>query len=231
MIILDSDYASMYKQLLEEKDRVHYWVEKGAKKVWKQFKQSKTLPVFANSIITMSKTNNQYLLWYYAMTRAEFEHETCFAGQTLITNDSNGNKVAVVMKTLTDTNDRNKCVDSIQIFSGHFFSRYRQRYPYMKDLSTIDLMTSFFGRNGGYLMEVEYEKFTLEKDRVPFGSAWGLDDGVSLAMKRWIEISPSKKILVVRHNTFLTRNELKEDQLAVLPSQDDMRSRLVHHYK
>lgn len=229
MILCDTDYADIYRQMSVEKAKVEYWKFKDSKKVLRSFKHSPTVPVFHYEIKTMPDTNNKYLFWYYALTRAECEREVCYAGAVLLLNDQNGKRVAICLKTLSEMNYPDTEIDSLQIYSGHFFSRYKTRYPYLEDTDPIGLMVQFFGRNGGYMCEVDYNEFCLEKDRKAHGSAWGMDDGVTLASKEWIDVG-NTKIFVTKHHTFLSRKELKPDQLAVLPSQDEMRSRLIHHY-
>lgn len=229
MILYDEDYANIYRQMSEEKIKVEYWKTKNTKKILKQFKRSPTVPVFYHEIRTMPDTNNKYLLWYYASTRNECEKETCYAGAVLLLDDKDGKRIAICLKTLSEMNHPDWNIDSLQIFSGHFFSRYKQRYPSLKDTDPIGLMVQFFGRNGGYMYEVDYNEFTLEKSRKPHGSAWGMDDGVTFASKKWIDIG-STKIFVTKHHTFLSRKELKPNQLAVLPSQSEVRAKLIHHY-
>lgn len=229
MILYDTDYANIYRQMLAERDKVEYWRQRNKKKVLKLFKQSPTVPVFYHEIRTMPDTNNRYLFWYYAMTKNETEHESCFAGAVLLLNNNKGQRVAITLKTFSDVSIPNRTVDSLQIFSSHFFSRYRERYTYLEPSDSIKLLVQFFGRNGGYMMEVDYNDFVLEKNRKANGSAWGMDDGVTLASKEWIDVD-GKRIFITRHHTFLSRNELKPDQQAVLPSQDNMRSRLIHHF-
>jgi len=229
MILYDTDYSTIYKQMSAEREKVEYWKQKNAKKVLKQFRDSPEVPIFYHEIRTMPTTNNKYLLWYYAMTRDECEEGLCYAGAVLLLHDKQGKRVAICLKTLSEMNSINAIVDTLQIFSGHFFSRYKERYPYLKEQDPISVMVQFFGRNGGYMNEVNYNDFTLEKDRKEGGSAWGMDDGVTLATKNWIEVD-NKKIFVARHHTFLSRKELKPDQAAVLPSQEEMRARLLHHF-
>lgn len=229
MILYDTDYADIYRQMSAEREKVEYWKIKGSKKILKEFKKSPTVPVFHHEIRTMPDTHNKYLFWYYAMTRAECDHETCFAGAVLLMNDKHGKRVAICLKTMSEMDYPDLDIDSLQIFSGHFFSRYKERYTYLQDSNTITLMVQFFGRNGGYMAEVDYNEFTLEKNRKAHGSAWGMDDGVTIASKEWVDVD-GKKIFVTKHHTFLSRKELKPDQLAVLPSQEQMRSRLVHHF-
>lgn len=229
MILYDSNYADIYRQMAAERDKVEYWRQKNSKKILKMFKRSPTVPVYYHEIRTMPDTHNKYLFWYYAMNRNETENETCYAGAVLLLDDNKGKRVAIVLKTMSEVNNPDFDVDSLQIYSGHFFSRYKERYDYLESKDPIECMVQFFGRNGGYMAEVDYNEFVLEKNRKPNGSAWGMDDGVTLASKEWIDVG-YKKIFLAKHHTFLSRKELKPDQLKVLPSQYAMRSMLTHHF-
>lgn len=231
MILYSDDYAEIYRQMSEEEDTIAYWTRKYSKRILKDFKRSPKVPVWTYKIVTMPRTLNRYLLFYYALTRLECIHETCFAGAVLLLDDDKGRPVALQLKHFTDTDDRDIHVESLQIYTGHFFSRYKERYNWQDQLSRYELMTTFFGRNAGYLMEVDYNKFVLQKDRIPNGTAFGMDDGVSLATKEWITLDSGKEIFITKHNTFLSRKHLKEDQTAILPSQDAMRAKLLTHFQ
>lgn len=222
MILCTDNYQRIYEQMRDERDRTRYYLQKNSKKMERLLRDAKRAPVCYCETITMPKTGNTYLLYYYSLTMNEIMSGSCWSGAPLIMNDQDGHRVAIMLRSMTERDTKTKeetPYDSLQVYSGHFFSRFRERMNISSSISTNELIAAFFGRNEGYFAELEYDKIVLEKNRHKGNSAFGIDDGVTLA-----EVSRLDSGLVVfKHNTFLSRMELKASQEAATPSQDAMR--------
>ena len=215
----------------DEKEQINYYILKNAKKVQKEFYYSQKLPCWIYKTITLPKTNNTYLIYYYAMNRRECDTGSCFIGSVLLLNDNEGRRWAIALRTFREIKKNLGIIDSLQIFTGHFFSRYKERYPYMKDLPTLDLIATFFGRNGGYFAELDYDELVLKKNRQENGSAWGVDDGITLGINSNTELPNGKLLYVTQHNTFISREMLKENQASSVLSKEGMRAMCLNHFK
>lgn len=223
MILSTDNYKRIYEQLLDEQVKVHYYLQKNANKMNKQLRSAKSIPVWYCETITMPKTNNTYLLYYYAATKGEVITGSCWSGAPLLINDENGHRVAVMLRKMTESDPRAKTETkymSLQVYSGHFFSRYRERMNLSASLSSNDVITAYFGRNEGYFSELDYDKIVLEKNRHKGNSAFGIDDGVTLAEVTRLDGG----LVVFKHNTFLSRSELKDSQEEATPSREMMRT-------
>lgn len=222
MILSTDNYRRIYDQLMDEREKVRYYLRKNTKKMDRLLRDAESVPVWYCETITMPRTNNTYLLYYYAATIGEVMTGSCWSGAPLIMNDENGHRVAIMLRGMAEknpiTNSETKYM-SLQVYSGHFFSRYRERMGLSDKLSTNEVITAYFGRNEGYFAELDYEKIVLEKNRHKGNSAFGIDDGVTLAEVTRLDGG----LVVFKHNTFLSRRELKDSQYDATPSKDTMR--------
>ena len=222
MILSTDNYQRIYEQLRDEREAVRYHLRKNEKYMEKRMRSARTVPVWCCDTITMPKTGNTYLLYYYALTWNEIRGGTCWSGAPLLVNDENGHRVAIMLRHMMERDTETKeeiPYDTLQVYSGHFFSRYRERMGLSDKLSTNEVITAYFGRNEGYFAELDYEKIVLEKNRHKGNSAFGIDDGVTLAEVTRLDGG----LVVFKHNTFLSRRELKDNQYDATPSKDTMR--------
>ena len=222
MILSTDNYQRIYEQMLSERERTRYYLQKNSKKMDQMLCSAKSVPVWYCETITMPKTNNTYLLYYYAATKGEVITRSCWSGAPLLINDENGHRVAVMLRKMTESDPMAKTETkymSLQVYYGHFFSRYRERMKLPDSLSTNEVITAYFGRNEGYFAELDYDKIVLEKNRHKGNSAFAIDDGVTLAEVTRLDSG----LVVFKHNTFLSRRELKDSQEDATPSKENMR--------
>lgn len=223
MILSTDNYQRIYDQLRNEREAVRYHLRKNEKYMEKRMRSARSVPVWCCDTITMPKTGNTYLLYYYALTWNEIRGGTCWNGAPLLVNDENGHRVAIMLRHMMERDTETKeemSYDTLQVYSGHFFSRYRERMGLPDRLSTNDVIATFFGRNEGYFAELDYDEFILEKNRHKGNRVYGVDDGVTLAEVTVLDSG----VRVFKHNTFLSRNELKGQQVCATPSQDRLRA-------
>jgi len=235
MILFDDNYEKIYKLMMEENEQVHYYMQKFSKKLKKKYTEHPELPIWHYELVTLPKSNNTYLIYYYSMTYKEIIHDSYYCGSVLLLNGNDGQRLAVGLRKMSMKgeampDDVKYLVFSLQIFTGHFLSRYRERMKFPDSMSTYDVIASFFGRCGGYFSELPYDDIVLKKNRSKGNSAWGVDDGVTLATKTILNVD-NYPVMVVKHNTFLAREFLKANQEKNTPTQEEMRMQCMHHFK
>lgn len=227
MILCTDDYPRIFEQMQDEREKVRYYLHKNRKKIDKKLRQTRTVPVWHCETLTMPKTRNTYLLYYYAMTWKEVMHGECFVGAPLLLTDNDGHRIAILHRKMRAHGPGvDETLEELQVYSGHFFSRYKERMHLDRNLTPNEVIATFFGRNGGYFAKLPYDQMVLEKNRSKSNCAWGIDDGVTLA-----EETDMGRFLVVKHKTFLSRAELKPGQDDATPSQYDMRAACLIHHK
>lgn len=231
MILSTDNYEEIYRQMKREKEKVDYYLHKEKDKVFKKFNKDAKAPDVYYKTITMQESKNKYLLYYYAMTYNEVRNNACFFGSLLMLNDNDGNLLTVGLRRIhvTDENFKN-CTNrlhSLYMFTGHFYSRYRERFL-KTDVPTLELVATFSGRNMGYFNKLDYENMILDKNKQKDGAIYGLDDGLSIANEKVLDID-NCPVLVLKNKTFLSRDILKENQEKLSPSQAEMRAQLLNH--
>ena len=226
MILSTDNYQRIYDQLRDEREAVRYYLQKNEKHIEKRMCSARSVPVWYCGTITMPKTSNTYLLYYYAANWNEVKSGSYWRGAPLLINDENGHRVAIMLRAMSERDTATKtemAYDTLQVYSGHFFSRYRERMSLPDSLTTNDVIAFYFGRNEGYFAELHYDQIVLEQNRYKGNKAYGIDDGVTLA-----EVSVlDSGVRVFQHKTFLSRNELKGNQVAATPSQDKLRTAMM----
>ena len=231
MIIYDEDYTRLYKQMRDERERVEYYLRKGQKKALRTLSETPA-PCYYYEKVKFSDTNNTYLLYYYCRNEYNRKHGTCIYGNILMTNTRDGKRIAVRLMTISEKTGRVKGKrDTLQIFTGHFFSRYRERFFSDDSKSTDEMITIFAGRNLGYMYELPYKDMVLEKNQTEKGCVWAMDDGFSFGENEWMDMGVYGKVLVVNHKTYLSEDDLKDDQWENVLPVEIMRQFAVNHYK
>ena len=230
MILYDTDYAEIYRQMSAEREKAKYYSQKYSREAIRKFERHR-LPCEHHVIQTMPASRNTYMHYYYAAKEAEVRDNCIFFGNLLLVNDMYGKQYAIRLMSVSILAGAVSVgtADSLNIFTGHFLSRYRERFSYLKDVPSHELIASFAGRNLGYIHPLDYKEFVLEENRQENGAAWGIDDGVSLGQS-WLEEIDGTPVIINLHKTFLGRHILNDRQRETAPSQEEMRSSLMNHF-
>lgn len=231
MIVYDEDFRTLYMQMWAERERVDYYLKKCQKRALRYLAVHKA-PCQYTETITFPDTKNTYLLYYHCSTEAERRSGSCFWGNMLLLNGRDGHRIVVRLMTVAERSGKIQGTrDTLQVFTGHFFSRYRERFSGAGGPQSAEFIASFAGRNMGYMYQLDYEKMVLPENRTENGCVWGIDDGFSFGENFWLDMGTYGKVLVVKHKTFLAERDLKDDQWAQTLPVELMRSMLVNHFK
>lgn len=223
MKLTQEDYNRIYREICEDRQTVEYHIQKNKKKLNYELRRKHSLPVWYCERISLPKSGNEYLIYYYAASKAEVDADQCFAGAPLMMEDG----TAMLLRKMTIRIQDCKCdCTGLKIYSRHFFDRYKQRMNLPEHMPMDEVVATYFGRNGGYAVNLSYKDMVLEKNRWKGNSAWAVEDGVALS-----EIMPiSDDVMVFQHNTFLSRKDLKENQKDATPLPTEMRNLCLKHF-
>lgn len=231
MIIYDEDFKTIYRQMHDERERVDYYLKKCQKRALRYLASHKA-PCQYTETVTFPDSKNTYLLYYQCTTELERRSGSCFFGNMLLLNDKDGHRIAIRLLTFSERSGKlTGKYDSLQVFNGHFFSRYRERFSCLGGLQSTEFIAAFAGRNMGYMYQLDYEKMVLPENKTPNGCVWGVEDGFLFGENHWEDMGVYGKVLVVKHKTFLSEQDLKDDQYAETLPVDVMRSMLINHFK
>ena len=82
MILYDTDYAEIYRQMSAEREKAKYNSQKHSREAIRKFERHR-LPCEHHVIQTMPATHNTYMHYYYAAKEAEVRDNSVFFGNLL----------------------------------------------------------------------------------------------------------------------------------------------------
>lgn len=217
MILADNDYVAIINQIKDDMEKVLYYVNKEDAKALRMFKKEHKYPQWTYSIITLPDSHNQYLIWFYALNKKEVQDNYFWGGSCLLVNDKDGKRIVYRYRPQKDT-DTGEVIESLQVYNGHFFSRYKERMKLPDNLNTFDVMTTFFGRNAMYFYGLNNDKVMKKPEKYKDAMAYKIDDGVVFGSETFLPYK-NDKLCVMHINTFLSSNILKQSQKENIPSQ------------
>lgn len=215
MILENTPYKVIIKTMHEEREKVRFFVEKESNKICKMHYRD-SLVYYSTYTHPVSK--NTYMFWGgKIVTPAYFQkigNKNFRAGSCLMINHSSGERSVISLgKKNLGTGE---VVDAMIIYTGHFFSRYRERAGYPSSIPTNELISTYFIRNCEYI-PLDYEQ--VSKRKMDGGVAAQNYDGISLGTECLIE-EDGYKFYVLKNNTFLPKTLLKENQENALMTKE-----------
>ena len=230
MILSDMDYPTIFKQMYEESEKVEYYEKKMLPKV-ASLKSGKYIePYYFYDIVTIGKTNNTYLLYWNISDPQQFYLDGCTAkdkyclhGNVLLIKDDKGQQHAIAYKNYKAVvvNNNTQRMHGLNVYTPHFFSRYRERFEQPAEYTATDLIAVFSARNLNYTYGLDYNEMVLEKDRIKNGYAGAISDGVVLG-EQFFTTAGDKQLFVVKNKTFLGNKNLKKNQSGNVPTKDEI---------
>lgn len=219
MILPKTPYKDIFLAMDREEEKVGFAVRKEEKIAIKKFYKDRPYESLHYKIYEIPSSRNKYLLWFY-IPYGHADGSIYYFGNALIIDESDGGRTYICLRTYQAVyGNYNYKVDSLQIYTGHFFSRYRERNHMPASIPTIELVIRFFGRNQDFMTCLDHKKI-IKKEHNDDASCWQMMEGVSLGNNKIVQINDKKRITVVRHNTFLSQNDLKQSQLeAIMPKE------------
>lgn len=225
MILADDDYLTIARLMKEDREKVLFYIQKEDTKVGKRFAKEYKFPQWSYSFYTVPDSRNTYLIWFYALNKKEVIDNYFWNGSCLLLNSSDGKRYAYCLRPQKDVDTAEK-FDSIQIYSGHFFSRYKERMKLPASLNEYEVMTTFFGRNILYFYGLKSDKVMKKPEKYKDAMAYKIDDGVIFGSEQWLPYK-NGQLLVMNNKTFLSNDILKENQKENMPSQRDARDTVM----
>jgi len=222
MILADNDYVTIVEQMKDDAEKVLYYVNKEDAKALRKFKKERSYPQWTYSLVTLPDSRNQYLLWFYALNKKEVQDNYFWGGSCLLVNDKDGKRIVYRYRPQKDT-DTGDVIESLQVYNGHFFSRYKERMKLSDDLNAYEVMTIFFGRNALYLYGLNNEKVMKKPEKYKDAMAYRIDDGVIFGSESYVPYK-NDELHVMLNNTFLSSDILKQSQKENIPGQIKARS-------
>ena len=233
MLLHDSSYPLILKTLRDEEEKVNFFMQKEEKRVLKDFERRACMalpfPYVYHTVYQMPASKNTYLCWFKVSNKIDLARKICIGDAALILNDNKG-KFSVYGISSYASPDGGKS-PFLYIYTAHFFSRYRERFRWGGSLSTNDLIARFFSRNSRYQFVLDFGKMNLNAEQYKDGSAFQIPDGIAFATAKTIQDDNDKNCDVIRFNTFIGFDQLKDEQSESVYTMDDYKELLAEEVK
>ena len=233
MLLPDASPQTVFKVMLDERDKVQYYIQKEkSKKNIKPLFFTSDNQIYHSKLITIPSSGNRYLIWIY-FRKNLVEVKEVISGSALMMTNFNGTLDYYILENYIRYNpickdlglpqpERSTNFYILSMFTGHFLSRYRERAGIDKKLSAEKLAIHFFSRNMETMVDEKVEKFNGRHKTDDKSKAIAMKDGYSLSESSKIKIHGMPSFEFIKHNTFITEEMLtldqKETQLAKLAS-------------
>ena len=217
MILPDTSYENMYEVLSDEFEKVRYQRTKNLRKKLKEhLKKPASLYQINNKRIcyydyyTVPDSQNKYIYWVYADSLAELVENKYNTDAALIVTNDKGQKNLIVLNKIIDTDGNIR--QRLAIYTGHFFSRYRERMKINPDISSEELMLRYFHKNNVLHIRLNLDKMNPNAGKYKNGYAFRLSEGVAFASEIEFESKYKSKVLVQNYKTFISESQMTEMQ-------------------
>lgn len=204
-------------------------------KIAKQFKKEQRFPSWKLEEYTHQESRNRYLISFYAQTLAEAEHPKI---DYIAFMEEDHQKIVIQWGCWLyrrKGNTESIATRYVGYYSGHFFSRFKERIWDHVNLSYNDLLCRYFSRNSCAIpLELnediqrnfkEYGKLAQYAFRVPDGTCfirhWNEGDETTIGQKDGNFVS------VVLYYTFVNSGLMSETQKQAINKEE---ARYLRHY-
>lgn len=147
MILSSMSYKEMYDAIVADVQKIQIRIDKVLPKVVRQFKKSRSFPVWYVDEYTIPATNNQHIIFYYSanISEAEKPHYQSF---TIVFAD----RQRYVIKGMTlgyqhTPNSEVIPLPQIHAYTSHFLQRYNERFLHNDKLSANEIAGFYLLRN------------------------------------------------------------------------------------
>lgn len=212
MILATMNAAEYLREFIRDSDKVNFFLRSREKKARKAFRDTFRYPKIYREDYVVPASGNRYVVYYYA-DRAEAERKMNVNGFFYV-----GDRNVGGQKEIYQLRMKHSGMISIDIYTVHFFQRYRERVLREGSRSFYDDVVTFLGRTGFLLPYPNTQAFNRNTDRTydPNNEqiACSTMDGIiygEAAMHRGR--TPEEVICVVTYRTIVPRSMLKEEQL------------------
>lgn len=248
MLLPAMTYKEMYDHLGKDLEKVKIRENYFLPKAIREFKKAKRFPACRWYEYTVPESRNKYIIFYYAESWAVINKPN--VGSFCIIYDDEYNRYVVkwgarVYKQRKDS--QLSLIREIQVYTPHFFNRYRERGLKDVSLDINDVVSIYLSRNREGVPIVMNEEINRHLDKYGPGAKYGyrVRDGFCFALSD-VQITRSEdgdrckdkhEAIYVVYKTFMNESNMKENQLLAIDrehidiwqqSMEDFRSEAIN---
>ncbi|MCQ2975943.1 MAG: hypothetical protein MJ211_14175 [Bacteroidales bacterium] len=219
MITDSMNLIDIFNQILGEQKWISYWINKYLPKVTKLFSKQFQFPVYHYEKIKSNKTNNEYWILYtkenrnseikYGLYLKHISENYLYIFEYGYTSEINEEKTKTI------------AVAGFNVYTGHFLSRYQERFLKKNNLSTEEILGEYKANNP-YVVNLKLSNEILKDYKEKYGnfsrinrikSGYCFVDSGIQEDDRPIEKYVTNKVSADIYNTFITDSMLTKTQL------------------
>ena len=221
MILATSSYPEIFSAIEAEEEKIAYAIGKEEKKAIKTFeKSSKRYSLYYTKEYTVPSSRNRYLIWYF-MPDADVVKPAFYWGAPLLLDEDNGKRIVIALSSMrAEGKGGSFNVDALQVYNGHFLSRYRERAGLPGEYTTAQVIATLMGNNASCMVQLDMEKMNPNYEKYKDAAVWQLTNGFSFGKQLVCESPSGKTFVVFEHKTYVSSDMLKQQQVdAAIPHE------------
>lgn len=224
MILPDTTYTKIFEVMSSEEEKVAFFIQKEEKKFIREIlKKKNNYPRIHTAYYTIPSSRNRYFIWLYLPPIVQNE---IYYGSSLVLEQENGERRFINLRSYRPVENGVQTAtvkEGIEIISGHYFSRYRERFHIDEKVSTEEMMAGYYGRNVGFLANLDMDRMNPNADKYENAVAWQLNDGISYGSLHEETLPNGKIIEIIEQKTFISMEMLYQHQIDSSMSPKEMK--------
>ena len=231
MLLPSMTYKEMYDCLAADFEKVKYRKEYLKPRVVREFKKEMKFPAWKWYEYTILATGNKYIIFFYAETRSDVENPKVDSFCIVFDNSNNRYVFKCSVGLWVTDGGESSVIREVQVYTSHFFDRYKERYLKDSSLGSNDVVCRFLSRNMQKTPIKMNEDINRRLDKYGEGAMYGyeVDDGFCFAMTDMQLIKSEEGdtenerpiAQYVVYKTFMNKSDLADVQLIAIDKSHD----------
>ncbi len=227
MLLPTMTYKEMYDNLSKDLKKVKIREDYFLPKAMKEFKKERRFPAWRWYEYTVPASQNKYIIFFYVESRAFIDKPEI--GNYCVVFDNKNNRFVIKWGACGYNHTKDgplMLLRQIQVYTSHFFDRYKERY--LKDLSlnANDVVCRYLSRNKEVMPIEMNNEINRHLDQYGAGAKYGfrVRDGFCFALLD-LQVMQSKdgdcekekpQAMYVVYKTFMNEADMADTQLSAI---------------
>ena len=227
MIVPSMKLNQMHNELLNNKEKVQYRIDKIRPKAIKFLRKAQIFPARYVDEYIIPSTKDKFVIVFHAANR--FEVERPYYSTFFIVYGGNERFVlrGISMGYKHTPNSEMVMLPQIHVFTSHFFKRYNERFLHNDKLSANEVAGIFFVRNhdiipidNNKVINRNYEEYSFNENgyRVFDGFCFA-ETGIEGTFNEYNREDDVVDAMIIKFKTFLSKNDLTDTQAIAIDDE------------
>lgn len=218
MILHDTPYKDIFRVMEEEEPKVKFALKKLEDKIVRPLNKKGVDDFVVKQEYTVPTSRNKYFL--FIELHREGRHAYTHGEGVLSLSDPKGQKLYMRQTSVdgTEKSGRKFKEERIEMYTAHLLRRFRERDNQPNKFDTEDVLIEFIHATQN-TAQLNHEPLTSSKEKYNDNSAaFQIVEGLVFGTKQECRTDNGKTFSIVRYNTFVSNEMLREKQIRnILP--------------